>query len=83
MTINMIIIMNIIMIVMIITTRFRASPLTPLPSHRHCYISRLLLGQAAAQDSAHYQVLNFGGGDLDTLFEAQVVYIVVWWYKTG
>jgi len=37
-------------------SRFRASPLTPLPSHRHCYISRLLLGQAAAQDSAHYQV---------------------------
>lgn len=36
--------------------RFRAAPLSPLPSHRHCYISRLLLAHTDSQDSRHYQV---------------------------
>ena len=56
-TVMIIPILIIIVTIITIVIRFRASPLTPLPSHRHCYVSRLLLGQAGAQDSAHYQVM--------------------------
>jgi len=37
-------------------SRYRATALTEVPTHRHCYVSRLVLGQVDSQDSAHYQV---------------------------